>query len=94
MRLRMRICALLFTLAAFGCGRDDCLPARSSPPPDCPSGTFADASVNDPICVSSTGLPICRDPMNACLMCTGADFTDGCRIAGTDNECVHQCAAC
>lgn len=90
----MRICVLLFTLGAFGCGQDECLPARATPPADCPSGTFADASTNDPICVSSTGLPLCRDPMTTCLVCTGSDFTDGCRIAGTGNECVHQCAAC
>ena len=93
----MRIPVLLVALALVGCdaGRD-CAPARPIPVPDCPDGTFADASVIDPICISSSGAPLCREPTDLCLICSGSDFADGCRVHTTGNnyECVHGCSAC
>ncbi len=92
----MRIAAVVLAVTLFGCASDRgaCLPAPPTPPADCPDGTFADASTNDPICVAATGEPTCRDPLDACLLCTGTNFPDGCRIHGTANECVHRCSSC
>jgi hypothetical protein len=92
----MRTVALLLGLALGGCGSDHCLPARATPPPDCPDGTFADATVLDPTCISAEGGPLCRDPTDTCLLCSGSDFADGCRVHTTGNnyECVHRCRDC
>lgn len=93
----MRICALLISVALFGCSNGySCAPARANPSPDCPDGTFSDASVNDTTCLDPNGVPFCRAPTDLCLVCTGSDFPDGCRVHSTGNnyECVHRCSAC
>lgn len=93
----MRTCVLLISLALCACSsRQTCLPARATPPGDCPSGVFADATVTDPTCFSTNGVPLCRDPTDLCLVCSGPDFPDGCRVhtSGNNYECVHACGDC
>ena len=94
----MRTWCLLVALTLVGCGANGgrCLPAAATPPPDCPDGAFPDASTLDPTCISSDGEPVCRDPTDLCLVCSGADFVDGCRVHTTGNnyECVHSCSKC
>jgi hypothetical protein len=89
------IASVFLTLAACSSSQD-CLPATSSRPPDCPMGTYIDAMNSDPICLSAvSGLPFCRVGANACYVCTGSQFTDGCYVrSGNAYECVHACSEC
>ena len=91
------ILAIALGLFAAGCGNgSSCLPALSGVTA-CPSGIFIDASTTDPICLSGSGLPLCRGKSNAdCYMCTGADFPDNCTITSPQQtvECVHGCDKC
>jgi hypothetical protein len=94
----MRNLLLACALAGLaGCSNEStCLPAIASAGA-CPSDTFVDASVNDPICLSSSGLPLCRGSDNAtCYVCSGLDFTDNCVIKSAQQtiECVHSCTNC
>lgn len=86
-----------FAVAAAACGDgSDCLPALS-PAAACPAGTFIDASTTDPICLSSSGVPLCRGSADAdCYVCTGTAFDDNCTITSPQQtvECVHHCGAC
>jgi hypothetical protein len=92
--------ALGACLALAGCGQSGagaCLPERNPAPGTCPSSTFADASETDPVCLNTVdGTAICRGGDDAvCYVCTGADFTDGCEVHGTQTiECVHSCDKC
>jgi hypothetical protein len=102
--MRARLAALGAALAVAclvaGCGStagNACLPARVPAPGDCPSTTFADGSESDPICLDQvSGTAICRGSNDAvCYVCTGADFTDGCEVHGSQTiECVHSCDNC
>jgi hypothetical protein len=87
---------LLGVVLLSSCGSaSQCLPPRSPPPPTCPSGTFADASVNDPLCLDATGQELCRGPAQDCLVCTGANFVDGCLLREMIvHQCVHACSQC
>ncbi|HEX8954560.1 MAG TPA: hypothetical protein VF997_00270 [Polyangia bacterium] len=84
-------------LLAGGCGDSAaCLPALPAMAA-CPAGTFIDASTTDPICLSSSGLPLCRGQANAdCYICTGTMFDDNCTITAPQQtvECVHGCDKC
>jgi len=91
------ILVAVFAIAAAACGDgSDCLPALSAPAA-CPAGTFIDASTTDPVCLSSSGVPLCRGSAEAdCYVCTGAAFDDNCTITSPQQtvECVHHCGAC
>jgi hypothetical protein len=96
----MRLATLLLLLGAFGCGNGSstCAPAMPSTSA-CPAAVFVNAATNDPICLASSGLPLCRGtgPNDAvCYICSGADFSDGCTIKNASEtiECVHHCGAC
>jgi hypothetical protein len=93
---------LAFALAAFvvaGCGNgsSSCLPAMPAAAP-CPAGIIVDASTTDPICLSASGLPLCRGNDAVCYICSGGDFNDNCLIedksADMTTECVHRCSLC
>ncbi len=95
--MRSIFVACLFAVAAAGCGNgNDCLPALPSMAP-CPTGTFIDASTTDPICLASSGVPLCRGAAEAdCYVCSGAAFDDNCVITSPQQtvECVHHCDLC
>ncbi|HSN31189.1 MAG TPA: hypothetical protein VLU41_00775 [Ideonella sp.] len=92
-------CILAISLALFaaGCGNgSSCLPAIPGVAA-CPSAVIIDATTTDPICLSSSGLPLCRGKASAdCYVCSGADFTDNCTITSPQQtvECVHSCDKC
>ena len=92
-------CAILVVAAvlAAGCGNgSDCLPAVASAAP-CPSSTIVDTSVSDPICLSASGLPLCRGSDEAdCYICSGSQFDDNCLVRAPQQtiECVHKCSNC
>jgi hypothetical protein len=96
-RTGMRIILIASFLCAAACGSSsDCLPAVPTAAA-CPSGTYIDASATDPICLSTSGLPLCRGSANAnCYVCTGAAFDDNCTITSPQMtiECVHSCDKC
>ncbi len=84
-------------LAAAACNEgSSCLPALPTAAA-CPAGTIIDASTTDPICLSSSGLPLCRGSVSAdCYVCSGSAFDDNCTITAPQQtvECVHHCDAC
>jgi hypothetical protein len=87
------------TLAcASGCGGGaGCPPAIAANAKACASGVFIDATANDPVCLASSGVPLCRGDNDAvCYRCNGASFTDGCTISNPQQvvECVHSCDKC
>ena len=91
------ILVAVFAVAAVACGDgSDCLPAVAAAAA-CPAGTFIDASTTDPVCLSSSGVPLCRGSSDAdCYVCTGTAFDDNCTITSPQQtvECVHHCGAC
>jgi hypothetical protein len=94
----MRTLVLVAALACAACsgGTSSCAPALPAVK-SCPPSTFIDASVNDPICLASSGLPYCRGDNDAvCYVCTGASFDDGCQVTSPQMtiECVHSCSKC
>lgn len=93
--MRLILIASLLACTA-GCGNNsDCLPALPTAA-SCPSGTYIDASTTDPICLSTSGLPLCRGSNDNCYVCTGAAFDDNCTITSPQMtvECVHSCDKC
>jgi hypothetical protein len=92
--------AVMACLVLSGCGSSGaaaCLPARNPAPANCASTTFVDATQSDPVCLDTvSGTAICRGGDDAvCYVCTGADFTDGCEVRGSQTiECVHSCDKC
>jgi hypothetical protein len=92
-------CILVACLALFAAACNDsseCLPAVAGAAA-CPDGTFVDAMTNDPICISSEGLPLCRGSVDAvCYVCSGTAFDDNCLITSSRGsiECVHSCSKC
>jgi hypothetical protein len=63
----------------------------------CPANVYVDASVNDPVCLTSSGVPYCRGDVDAiCYVCTGASFPDNCLMRSSTEtlECVHSCSKC
>ncbi len=97
-RTRMRHVLIACALVCLaGCGQaSDCMPAAAGAAA-CPAGTFIDASTNDPICLSASGLPLCRGSDDAdCYVCSGTAFDDNCLITNPQQtvECVHSCSKC
>jgi hypothetical protein len=96
---RMRSVLLLVCVAALaaGCGdTETCLPAIAGAAA-CPAGTIIDASTSDPICLTSSGTPVCRGSDDAdCYVCSGSQFDDNCKIKSPQQtvECVHSCSKC
>jgi hypothetical protein len=88
---------VLAIVSAAGCDSgSSCLPAIAGAAA-CPASTIVDTSVNDPICLSAGGLPLCRGSEAAnCFVCSGSDFTDNCLIRSPQQtiECVHGCDKC
>jgi hypothetical protein len=98
----MRIPAAVWIFAVamtplVACSSDDgCLPAIATAS-ECPSSVYVDASVNDPLCLTASGVPYCRGSNDAvCYVCSGGSFSDNCliRSATSTVECVHQCSKC
>ena len=95
MRGFFALCVFAFVLVGCGDG-NGCLPDLPNMAA-CPAGTFIDASTTDPVCLSSSGVPLCRGSAEAdCYVCTGAAFDDNCTITSPQQtvECVHHCGAC
>ncbi|MCU1280173.1 MAG: hypothetical protein JWM53_3719 [bacterium] len=94
MRFAIFVCAVVF---AANCGNgSDCLPAIAGAAA-CPASTIIDTSVSDPICLSASGLPLCRGSEEAdCYVCSGSQFDDNCLIRDPQQtvECVHKCSDC
>jgi hypothetical protein len=97
MRAVLFAAAFAAAVALAACNdASECLPAVSGAAA-CPEGTYVDAMTTDPICLSSSGLPLCRGGVDAvCYVCTGTDFDDNCLVTSSRGsiECVHSCAKC
>ena len=94
MRFILATCLVWF---AAGCGNGSGCPPALPGVSACPAGVIIDATTTDPICLSSSGLPLCRGNDSAdCYICSGADFTDNCKITAPQQtvECVHSCDKC
>lgn len=94
MRHVLVACVVVF---AVGCGDSaTCLPAIAGAAA-CPAGTIIDASTIDPICLTASGLPLCRGSDDAdCYVCSGTQFDDNCLLKSPQQtvECVHGCNKC
>ncbi len=91
--------ALVVAFVGLGaCGSPTtCEPPVAANATACPGSVFVDATKTDPICLSTSGVAVCRGPENAiCYVCTGASFTDGCEVRSQAYtiECVHSCSKC
>lgn len=94
MRRVLVVCAVALA-AACGDG-SDCLP-KIAGVAECPASTIIDASTIDPICLSTSGVPLCRGSYEAdCYVCSGPSFDDNCLIKSPQQtvECVHSCDKC
>lgn len=90
--------ALLFSLMLFAaCGHDSVceLKAKPSGGDTCAAGVVA--STTAAACKDSLGdAYICRGGLGYCVICGGAEFSDGCALGSntTLSYCVHDCTNC